>query len=90
MQNADRERELSTQSAPQARTYQPGNTVPTSGIYSVLHRENHRGPHEVVMVGRDKFPKCEICGREVNYCLMRSAPYVFEDPDFEAASEMAQ
>ena len=90
MQNADQERELSTQAAPRARVYQPGDRVPSSGIYAVLHSESHRGPHEVVMVGRDKFPKCEICGGEVNYRLVRSAPYVFEDQDFEAASDMSQ
>ena len=90
MQNADQERELSTQAAPKAGIYRPGDTVPASGIYSVLHRENHRGPHEVVMVGRDRFPKCEICDREVHYRLTRSAPYVFEDQDFEAASDTSQ
>jgi trimethylamine:corrinoid methyltransferase-like protein len=87
MQNADPERELSTQVAQRARIYRPSDTVPLSGIYSVLHRESHRGPHEVVMIGRDRFPKCEICGREVHYRLMRSAPYVFEDHDFEAAPQ---
>jgi len=87
MQNADQERELSTQAAPRVRVYQPGDTVPLSGIYSVLHSENHRGPHEVVMVGRDRFPKCEICDRKVNYRLVHSAPYVFEDHDFEAPSQ---
>ncbi|MGA2372934.1 MAG: hypothetical protein ACLPPV_12910 [Candidatus Korobacteraceae bacterium] len=54
-----------------------------SGIYEVMHDRAHREAHEVVMISGDRFPDCEICQEKVRFRLIRTAPYIFQDEDFE-------
>jgi len=73
-----------------------GEVVPTTGIYAVYHAE-HRLPHEVILVGGDKFPRCSKCGSSVRFGLVRMARAefeyypvrVYELPDLDDEEKMA-
>ena len=54
-----------------------------TGIYEVIHASDHRAAHEAVMLAGDPFPACDTCGEEVRFRLLRTAPYIFQDEDFE-------
>ena len=60
--------------------YEPGETVPKSGIYAVCHGDGSEGSS--VLVGGDQFPVCSCCSRLVRYRLIRAVPYLYEDEDF--------
>ena len=66
-----------------SRRYLSGDTVRQSGIYEVIHDRNHRAAHEVVMISGQAFPDCETCKEKVRFRLVRTAPYIFQDEDFE-------
>ena len=63
--------------------FKAGDVIPQSGIYETIHENAHRGPHEVVMIQYDMFPPCDTCADQVRFRLIRSAPYIFSDEDFE-------
>jgi hypothetical protein len=65
------------------RTYRAGEPVVETGIYEVLHDQAHRIAHEVVMLSGDSFPPCDTCAELVRFRLVRTAPYIFQDQDFE-------
>jgi len=60
-----------------------GETVKQTGIYEVVHDGEHRSAHEVVMLRDDAFPPCDTCNARVRFRLIRTAPYIFQDEDFE-------
>jgi len=66
-----------------SKSYKPGDTVKQSGIFEVVHDAEHRVAHEVVMIAGDAFPNCETCDQKVRFRLVRTAPYIFQDQDFE-------
>lgn len=63
--------------------FKPGDTVPESGIYEVVHEGDHRQAHDAVMIHGDLFPTCETCNEQVRFRIVRTAPYIFQDQDFE-------
>lgn len=63
--------------------YKPGETVRETGIYEVVHDRGHRATHEAVMLAKDTFPACDTCYEKVRFRLVRTAPYIFDDMDFE-------
>jgi hypothetical protein len=65
------------------KQYRPGDVVKQSGIYEVVHDIDHRAAHDVVMISGDAFPICETCDQKVRFRLVRTAPYIFQDQDFE-------
>jgi len=65
-----------------ARIFLPGQPVPETGIYEVIHHRGHRTSHEVVMHREDLFPVCDQCDTRVRFKLIRTAPYIFDDEDF--------
>lgn len=65
------------------RRYRCGDIVRQSGIYEVIHDRDHREAHEVVMISGENFPDCETCKDKVRFRLVRTAPYIFQDEDFE-------
>ncbi len=73
-------------SRPNGRRYRAGEVVRQSGIYEVVHDRDHREAHEVVMISGERFPDCETCKEKVRFCLIRTAPYIFQDEDFEGES----
>src|SRR5690349_8257816 len=48
------------------RKWKPGELVPASGIYRILHAR-HRGAHEAVLTKGQKFPKCLRCGERARF-----------------------
>ena len=42
-----------------ATEYKPGNEVPASEIYEVIHDKNHTARHEVTAVKGEHFPPCK-------------------------------
>lgn len=67
----------------QAPLFSAGETVRETGIYEVIHDRGHRTAHEVVLLAADSFPACDSCGLLVRFRLVRTAPYIFQDEDFE-------
>ena len=65
------------------RRYRAGDSVRQSGIYEVMHDRDHREAHEVVMISGEYVPDCETCKEKVRFRLVRTAPYIFQDEDFE-------
>src|SRR6266704_153301 len=65
------------------RSFKAGDTVRQSGIYEIIHERDHRTAHEVVMVSGETFPACETCKDRVRFRVIRTAPYIFQDEDFE-------
>ncbi len=61
-------------------SYEPGDIVKESGIYAICHSDGTREP--IVLIRGREFPNCDCCGVDVRYRLIRSAPYIFDDPDF--------
>ena len=46
--------------------YKPGEVVPESGVYRVLH-SRHRSPHESTLREGETFPNCKKCGDNVRF-----------------------
>lgn len=65
-----------------SRIFLPGQPVPETGIYEVIHDRGHRIAHEAVMHREDLFPVCDQCDTRVRFKLVRTAPYIFDDEDF--------
>jgi hypothetical protein len=63
------------------KVFQPGEIVPESGVYSVVH-ENHRQRHSATIFKGDRFPQCGRCGKAVRFVLSRPAALISEDADF--------
>jgi hypothetical protein len=74
------------QSASRAeRVFEPGESVPESGVYTVVH-EGHRQQHSATIFKGDRFPGCAHCGTAVRFVLSRPAALITEDDDFQQAS----
>jgi hypothetical protein len=57
-------------------TFKPGQKVPNSGIYNVLHDPYHHEPHQVTCVYKEPFPPCHDCGDDVRFELAVKALHV--------------
>ncbi|HEV3039896.1 MAG TPA: hypothetical protein VHA33_19170 [Candidatus Angelobacter sp.] len=56
-----------------AEKFQPGQSVPATGIYSVRHR-THRPVHQAILVKGETFPHCIKCGNSVRFQLVKASP----------------
>jgi hypothetical protein len=65
------------------KLFRPTEVIRLTGIYEVIHDRGHRESHEVVMHAGDVFPACDTCDLRVRFRLVRTAPYIFDDEDFE-------
>ena len=65
-----------------ARTLKPGDEVPESGIYKLLHRECPSRITEMILVFGDQVPACRHCGTRLRVQLVHAAPHIYEDHDF--------
>jgi hypothetical protein len=63
-----------------AEVYRPGDKVPASGIYLVVHSK-HRIHHETIAIRGEEFPACRTCKSDVSFCLTREVPHVTHDFD---------
>lgn len=62
--------------------YTTGSRVSQSGIYEIIHPGRHRQAHEAVLISGNPFPRCEGCGEDLKFRLLRAVPYIFHDEDF--------
>ena len=62
--------------------YKPGDEVPNSGIYKVIHHPNHAREHEVVAIVGEHFPPCHHCGHHPRFELVRAANHISTSPEF--------
>ena len=73
------------------KEFRPGDGIPDSGVYLVVHQE-HRPTHEATLVAGKPFPVCARCGNAVRFQLLRTACSIEKDADFgteKAAGEHA-
>jgi hypothetical protein len=62
--------------------FKPGDEVPHSGIYRVLHDTQHTQEHEVTCVDGKHFPPCNHCGHHVRFVLERAAQHISSNDNF--------
>ncbi len=62
--------------------YKPGEAVPESGVYTVIH-DQHRSNHVATIFKGGFFPSCAQCGSLVRFALVRPATPISEDSDFQ-------
>ena len=63
--------------------YMPGDTVPSSGIYEVIHElDENKKPHEVIALQGEIFPTCRICQRQVKFRFVKAANHIKQDDSF--------
>jgi hypothetical protein len=63
--------------------YEPGESVPNSGIYKVVHDPYHSKEHEVTCVYGKPFPPCNHCGHHVRFILVRAARHIETHDNFK-------
>ena len=56
--------------------HKPGDKVPHSGIYKVVHDTVHKEEHEVTAVLGEPFPPCNACGDHPRFTLIRAAHHI--------------
>ena len=60
--------------------YKPGDAVPESGVYGVLHDSldghTHAHPHEVTAIRGMLFPPCRACQANVRFRLHHTADHI--------------
>jgi hypothetical protein len=47
--------------------FKPGDNVPETGVYSIVHHGHHPKAHEVACVAGRRFPQCRKCGTSVRF-----------------------
>jgi hypothetical protein len=83
MSKAPRTRlELTHSGKESRRTFLQGETIPSTGLYSVKH-SLHRLPAEVTLRKGEAFPHCAACSATVNFALLRVAPAETDDKVFK-------
>jgi hypothetical protein len=63
--------------------FKPGQKVPNSGIYKVVHDTQHSQEHEVTCIYDEPFPPCNHCGPHVRFVLVRRAIHVKSHDHFK-------
>jgi hypothetical protein len=74
--------------------FKPGERVPTSGIYDVVHDkldgDHHALPHQVTAIAGKMFPPCRGCHGSVRFRLHLAAEHVEDHHHFEAGLGMEE
>jgi hypothetical protein len=63
--------------------FKPGEVVPKSGIYRVVHDKVHSEEHEVTCVMGEHFPPCNGCGQRPRFSLVRAAHHLKNHAHFK-------
>jgi hypothetical protein len=67
--------------------FKPGDAVPASGIYDVIHDkldgQEHAEQHQITAIAGKTFPPCKGCQAWVRYRLYRAAEYIQENEHFK-------
>lgn len=61
--------------------FRAGEEILQTGIYRIFHID-HRVSHEAVLCSGQQFPRCNHCGDDVHFELLRAAPQFDEDENF--------
>jgi hypothetical protein len=61
--------------------FKPGDKVPQSGIYKVIHDPTHKREHEVTCIFDKIFPPCRGCNHP-RFILVRAARHIETDESF--------
>src|SRR3954467_9766740 len=72
----------SPQRASTGRKYKPGQPVPETGVYRVIHHQ-HRPEHDATLFRDEQFPPCGRCGEDVRFELVGKAVPIEDDSDFQ-------
>lgn len=64
--------------------HKPGEAVPVSGIYNVMHDQVHLAQHQITAVRGEHFPPCRGCGHGVRYALAQAALHLREHGSLNA------
>jgi hypothetical protein len=56
--------------------FKPGEKVPHSGIYRVIHDPNHPEEHDITCIYGYPFPPCNHCGQDVRFVLKQPAHHI--------------
>jgi hypothetical protein len=72
----------------------PGEKVPTSGIYDVIHDkldgDHHALPHQVTAIAGKVFPRCRGCHGSVRFRLHQAAEHVEDHHHFKSGLGMEE
>jgi hypothetical protein len=72
--------------ASETGVFGPGDKVPASGIYDVIHDkldgDEHAHPHQVTAIAGSVFPPCRGCQGSVKFRLHRAAEHLDEHDHF--------
>jgi hypothetical protein len=61
---------------------QPGNRALRSGVYKVIHAQQHAESHYVIVLLGEIFPPCVECSYQVRFELAIPAVHVKAHPHF--------
>lgn len=65
-------------------SFRPGDGVPESGIYRVIHSAGcSSSSSEMILMTGKSFPSCRSCGSKVRFQLRQAVPHISEDTDFQ-------
>ena len=71
--------------------FKPGEKVPTSGIYDVVHDkldgDDHADPHQVTAIADTDFPPCRGCKSSVRFRLHLAAEHLQAHNHFHSRFE---
>ena len=65
------------------KVFKPGEKVPASGIYKVVHDTYHYEQHEVTAIIGEHFPPCNRCGSHPRFTLVRAAHHISNHEHFK-------
>jgi len=63
--------------------FKPGDKVPHSGIYTVIHDSKHTQNHEVTCIYGKTFPPCNHCGNHPRFKLKEWAQHIEANEHFK-------
>jgi hypothetical protein len=64
-------------------TFKIGDKVPDSGIYTVIHDEEHYKSHDVTCIEGSPFPPCNNCGKGVRFKVKMKAEHISKNRWFK-------
>jgi hypothetical protein len=73
-------------SSNKAKEFAPGEKIPASGIYNVIHDkvdgDDHAQQHRITLIAGGAFPRCKGCGEWVRFRLYQAAENAETAPHF--------
>jgi hypothetical protein len=72
-----------------ARSYWPGDAIPDSGVYRVVHTTNHAVAHDVIILAEGAFPPCRHCGTRVYFTLAKAGEDIARNLHFSAEASVS-